>query len=84
MSWVDRGSRQMWLQDFLPRDFKNIRIMAYGYNNSLDGTSDSALLDFRRNLVQQSENARSSDEMKNRPIIFVGHSLGGILIVCRR
>ncbi|KAF8538307.1 hypothetical protein BDD12DRAFT_779452, partial [Trichophaea hybrida] len=80
-SWRDRGSRDMWLQDFLPQDFKNIRIMSYGYNSSLDGDSNNGLLDFRRHLVQQLENARSSDEAKNRHIIFVAHSLGGILIL---
>jgi hypothetical protein len=89
----------MWLQDFLPQDFKNIRIMSYGYNSSLGSDSNNGLLDFRRHLVQQLENARSSDEVyepplenprklsteipkaKNRQIIFVAHSLGGILIL---
>ncbi|KAF8251998.1 hypothetical protein K440DRAFT_595037 [Wilcoxina mikolae CBS 423.85] len=80
-SWRDRGSRDMWLQDFLPQDFKNVRIISYGYNSSLDSDSNNGLLDFRRHLVQQLENARSSDNAKHRPIIFVGHSLGGILIL---
>ncbi|KAF8533001.1 hypothetical protein BDD12DRAFT_785076, partial [Trichophaea hybrida] len=80
-SWRDRGSRSMWLQDFLPQDFKNVRIMSYGYNSSLDSDSNNGLLDFRRRLVQQLKNARNSDEAKNRHIIFVGHSLGGILIL---
>jgi hypothetical protein len=53
----------MWLQDFLPRDFKNIRIMSYGYNSNLSSDSNNGLLDYRRNLVQQLENARSSDEV---------------------
>ncbi|KAF8539839.1 hypothetical protein BDD12DRAFT_805016 [Trichophaea hybrida] len=67
--------------DFLPQDFKNVRIMSYGYNSNLDSDSNNGLLDFRRHLVQQLENARSSEEAKNRHIIFVGHSLGGILIL---
>ncbi|KAF8534239.1 hypothetical protein BDD12DRAFT_757301, partial [Trichophaea hybrida] len=80
-SWRDRGSREMWLQDFLPQDFNNIRIMFYGYNSSLGSDSNNGLLDFRRHLIQQLENARSSDEAKNRHIILVAHSLGGILIL---
>ncbi|KAF8532857.1 hypothetical protein BDD12DRAFT_764502, partial [Trichophaea hybrida] len=98
-SWRDRGSRAMWLQDFLPQDFKKIQAMSYGYNSSLGNNSNNELLDFRRHLVEQLGNARSLDEIyeppledlrklnteipkaKNRHIIFVAHSLGGILIL---
>jgi hypothetical protein len=63
-SWRNRESRQMWLQDFLPRDVKNVRIMIYGYNSRLDDYSDTnTMLDYRRNLIQQLENARSSREV---------------------
>jgi len=54
----------MWLQDFLPRDVKNVRIMIYGYNSRLDDYSDTnTMLDYCRNLIQQLENARSSREV---------------------
>jgi len=54
----------MWLQDFLPQDVKRVRIMSYGYNTSLVGrTIDDTLLDYRRQLVAQLENARSSPEV---------------------
>jgi hypothetical protein len=58
----------MWLQDFLPQDFKNVRIMSYGYNSNLDSDSNTGLLDFRRHLVQQLENARSSNEVCELPL----------------
>ncbi|KAF8242573.1 hypothetical protein K440DRAFT_481581, partial [Wilcoxina mikolae CBS 423.85] len=79
-SWRSRQTHRMWLKDFLPKDLKNIRIMTYGYDSRLAGAkTNSRLIDYRRNFLQQLENARSSAE--NRPIIFVGHSLGGILIL---
>jgi len=82
-SWRNRESNRMWLQDFLPNNIKGIRIMTYGYNTELVGanTQASRLLDHRRDLIQQVQSARSSPEEQNRPIIFLGHSLGGILIL---
>ncbi|KAF8539938.1 hypothetical protein BDD12DRAFT_980660 [Trichophaea hybrida] len=80
-SWRSRETHQMWLKDFLPQDIKNVRIMTYGYDSSLvgSGRGDTRLVDYRRNFIQQLENARSMVE--SRPIIFLGHSLGGILIL---
>ncbi|KAF8545022.1 hypothetical protein BDD12DRAFT_800667 [Trichophaea hybrida] len=78
-SWRSRVTRRMWLKDFLPMDVKNIRVMTYGYDSSLvrGERSHARLSDYRRSLIQQLEISRSS--AKNRPIIFLGHSLGGIL-----
>ncbi|KAI5776307.1 hypothetical protein EDC01DRAFT_683096 [Geopyxis carbonaria] len=81
-SWQNRRSQQMWLQDFLPNDVKNIRVMTYGYDTEFFNSADnSAMVDFRKSFVQQLEVARNSDEARNRPLIFVGHSLGGSLIL---
>ncbi|KAH0604335.1 uncharacterized protein H6S33_006712 [Morchella sextelata] len=75
----------MWLKDFLPREAscENVRILSYGYNTKLvgKGTVDDTFLDYRRNFIQQLENARNSEEESERPIIFIGHSLGGIVIL---
>jgi hypothetical protein len=64
-SWRSRDTHQMWLKDFLPEDVKNIRVMIYGYDSSLTGParSDTRLLDYRRNFVQQLQNSRSSVEV---------------------
>ncbi|KAF8543475.1 hypothetical protein BDD12DRAFT_874572 [Trichophaea hybrida] len=80
-SWRSRETHLMWLKDFLPKDIKKLRIMTYGYNSSLVGGTKSArrMSDYRSNFIQQLENARSFAE--NRPIVFLGHSLGGILIL---
>ncbi|KAF8533057.1 hypothetical protein BDD12DRAFT_763168, partial [Trichophaea hybrida] len=80
-SWTSDETQQMWLKDFLPQDIPNIRVMVYGYDSNLTGvsTDNTRLMDYRRNFIQQLQNSRSSAE--NRPIIFIGHSLGGILIL---
>jgi len=82
-SWRNSDSKRMWLRDFLPKTVKRVRIMTYGYNTKLDGsrTRDSTLLDHKRDLIEKLNNARSSPEEQKRPIIFLGHGLGGILIL---
>ncbi|KAF8530881.1 hypothetical protein BDD12DRAFT_914734 [Trichophaea hybrida] len=81
-SWRNRKTHQMWLKDLLPHDVQNIRIMTYGYDSRLvgQGKAENRLLDYQRLFIQDIENARSSVK-KTRPIIFIGHSLGGILIL---
>jgi hypothetical protein len=54
----------MWLQDFLPHDIKNVRIMTYGYNTKLVGnTLDHRMLDYGRDMIQQLEVVRGSLEV---------------------
>ncbi|KAF8538615.1 hypothetical protein BDD12DRAFT_805984 [Trichophaea hybrida] len=81
-SWRNRESCKMWLQDFLPHDIKKIRIMTYGYDTNLSrsGIGDR-MSDYVKHMIQQLEIVRGSSEGRNRPIIFLGHSLGGILIL---
>lgn len=65
----------MWLQDFLPKHIKNIRVLTYGYNTNLVGkTVDDKLLDYRGHLLEQLDNARGSAAVP-RPIILVVESL---------
>ncbi|KAF8253337.1 hypothetical protein K440DRAFT_534211, partial [Wilcoxina mikolae CBS 423.85] len=65
----------------LPHDIPNIRILTYGYNSQLVGpnSTEFRMLDHRRHFVQELRNARSS--IAKRPIIFLGHSLGGVLVL---
>ncbi|KAF8531694.1 hypothetical protein BDD12DRAFT_914648, partial [Trichophaea hybrida] len=81
-SWRNRETHQMWLKDLLPHDVQNIRVMTYGYDSRLVSQSkaEKRLLDHQRRFIQDIENARSLVK-KARPIIFIGHSLGGILIL---
>ncbi|KAF8538735.1 Alpha/Beta hydrolase protein, partial [Trichophaea hybrida] len=80
-SWRSRLTNRMWLQDFLRKEIPNIRILTYGYNSQLVGpnSTEFRMLDHRRHFVQELRNSRSS--IAKRPIIFLGHSLGGILVL---
>ncbi|TPX13492.1 uncharacterized protein E0L32_005963 [Thyridium curvatum] len=80
-SWVNsRG--QMWLLDYLPKDLQQkARILIYGYPSALQGSrSQSSLGDYSNCFMQDLMGIRSHPAMHDRPIIFIGHSLGGLII----
>ena len=55
--------RPMWLRDFLPQEFPNARIMAYGYDSSLKKLNDSNMTDHRRGFIQCLQNCRRQDQV---------------------
>ncbi|RPB06396.1 hypothetical protein P167DRAFT_514553, partial [Morchella conica CCBAS932] len=79
-SWCSNHTGCMWLQDLLPADLQSIRVMTYGYNSSLTrDTVEQTFVDYRRSFIHALMDARS--KVESRPIIFIGHSMGGILIL---
>ncbi|KAI9765188.1 MAG: hypothetical protein M1840_007781 [Geoglossum simile] len=80
-SWRGRGRyRRMWLQDFLAEDLPNCRTMIYGYNSKLQSHGIHSIRDYSRDFLNELKAARRSQEERERPIIFIGHSFGGIII----
>ncbi|KAE8443477.1 hypothetical protein EG329_001874 [Mollisiaceae sp. DMI_Dod_QoI] len=71
----------MWLEDLLPEQLPNARIMTYGYNSSVykDATS-GRIQDHAKGLLNALDGQRSERGAKKRPIIFVCHSLGGLVV----
>lgn len=71
----------MWLRDFLPEDIPNARILTYGYDSKLlHNNSTASIHEFSQNLLEALTSARAGIEASRRPIIFIGHSLGGLVI----
>ncbi|KAN0086995.1 vegetative incompatibility protein HET-E-1 [Elaphomyces granulatus] len=80
-TWTHGETNALWLQDFLPRDVKNIRVMSFGYNASAAlGNTTATIADHAKDLLGCMVDKREEEDEKTRPIIFVGHSLGGIVI----
>ncbi|PMD40433.1 hypothetical protein L207DRAFT_633459 [Hyaloscypha variabilis F] len=73
-----------WPKDLLAEDLKNARIITWGYDsrvaNLTEFSSQNSIFRHATNLLQDIARKRISDEEENRPIVFVGHSLGGIVI----
>ncbi|PVF91068.1 hypothetical protein CPB86DRAFT_878704, partial [Serendipita vermifera] len=81
-SWTAANGK-MWLQDFLPDDIPNARILTYGHGadtHSRTYMPTQRLLHFAEGFVEDLLRARRSDPESKRPIIFLAHSLGGIIL----
>ncbi|KAF8529589.1 hypothetical protein BU17DRAFT_79603 [Hysterangium stoloniferum] len=79
-SWTaDNG--KLWLRDFLPHTIPTARILSYGYdaytNSSL---SEQTLHGHAQDFLARLSMSRETGETKERPIIFIAHSLGGIIL----
>ena len=72
-----------WPFDLVPDDFDNVRILTYGYDSHPSrfykgSTNQMTITQHAQQLLQRTTNVRT--ECRRRPIIFVAHSLGGILV----
>lgn len=77
---TSKGGGAMWLRDFLPQQIPHARIMSFGYDSVLlfsKSTSDVAT--FAEQLLESLLSMRMNVP-ETRPIIFICHSLGGIVV----
>ncbi|CAG9999233.1 unnamed protein product [Clonostachys byssicola] len=80
-SWRNSKTNKIWIRDFLPQDLPNIRVLLYGYDTTLPGShSKQSIADLGNSLMETVTAFRSKTQTLRRPIIFIGHSLGGLLI----
>ncbi|KAM3072526.1 hypothetical protein ACMFMG_009322 [Clarireedia jacksonii] len=75
------GSHEMWLRDFLPKDIQSTRILLYGYPSTVDGgQSIEKVEDIASTFLNRLTMFRRSTSTQERPIIFIGQSLGGLIV----
>ncbi|CAD6571798.1 MAG: hypothetical protein ASARMPRED_004791 [Alectoria sarmentosa] len=86
-TWTSDKGNICWLnhQDLLPKYMPNARILTWGYNanvTSLKGrsTSSDRVLQHAQTLVADLQADRALEGAESRPIIFLCHSLGGIVV----
>ncbi|KAG0645259.1 hypothetical protein D0Z07_8821 [Hyphodiscus hymeniophilus] len=82
-TWTHKN-KILWLRDLLPYDLKDVsssaRIMTYGYDVGMFGKArTSRVFDFAGNMLSSIKDKRTGDA-KHRPLIFLAHSLGGIVL----
>jgi hypothetical protein len=72
----------VWPRDLLPSYMPGARVLCYEYNGSIKGTTSIAgIRDNALALLRRLEEHRPRGVKDGRPIIFVGHSLGGVMYV---
>jgi len=72
-----------WLGSLLPAKAPNIRVLSYGYDartHSSSLLSREHLHGHAEQLIEELRRERTITETTRRPIIFIGHSLGGLII----
>jgi hypothetical protein len=75
-TWTADG--KLWLRDFLPRRLPRARILIFGYNSNVAfETSTAGVIEQAENLLNRLKSRRAN--APNRPLIFICHSLGGIV-----
>ncbi|KAK4108885.1 hypothetical protein N656DRAFT_362006 [Canariomyces notabilis] len=81
-SWTSpSGNGALWIRDFLKDSFPRARIFTYGYDAGKAWLSNSVatIEDAAKDLLARLQIERDGLPL-NRPIVFICHSLGGIVL----
>jgi hypothetical protein len=80
-TWTHQNGR-CWLYHFLPDDIPEARIWIFGYNSNVaTDVSEARIKDHADVLLDRLQQKRKEGRRHGDiPIIFVGHSLGGLVI----
>ncbi|TGO71041.1 hypothetical protein BELL_0627g00030 [Botrytis elliptica] len=81
-SWVATKNQKMWLRDILPlsKPFDKARIMTFGYSSRLcDRGNLSGITVWSQDLLRSISSLRKTKKERERPILFVCHSMGGLV-----
>ena len=85
-TWTSKKTRVFWPSQLLPQHTQQqrLRVMVYGYDadpaSTGQGASNDMIHDHSERLVAELDAKRRDDGATERPLIFVGHSLGGLVI----
>ncbi|KAM0812306.1 hypothetical protein AB5N19_12296 [Seiridium cardinale] len=86
-SWKPADAGHMWLRDWLGPDLADrkcrARVYTYGYPSQVAASdSDASVRDYGQTLLNYLVTTRSADVKAghSRPLVFIGHSLGGLVI----
>ncbi|KAH6702130.1 hypothetical protein BKA61DRAFT_495074, partial [Leptodontidium sp. MPI-SDFR-AT-0119] len=69
---------RLWLRDYLPNDLPDARIFLYEYDSAVLGSNKESFVDGGSTLLEWLRIARHQDPQ--RPLLFICHSLGGLLV----
>ena len=70
----------MWIRDALPEQLPGARVMVYGYDSTLANSTSSHHLGDVASRFRESLQVNIGRRTKCRPLIFIAHSLGGLVL----
>ncbi|KAI5820450.1 hypothetical protein BZA77DRAFT_78538 [Pyronema omphalodes] len=80
-SWQGQGKAgRMWLRDYLREDVPRLRTMTYGYNSDIQAHNVDTIMDYGLGFLEEIRKVRKTEDEKERPLILIGHSFGGLLV----
>ncbi|KAI8656304.1 NB-ARC domain-containing protein [Fusarium sp. Ph1] len=81
-TWTAHGQTAPWPKTLLPEKLSKARILTYGYDAYIVSkavASSNRLIDHATNLLVDLTNDRAGSRASSRPLIFIAHSLGGLI-----
>jgi len=81
-TWTADGQQTPWPTVLLPPKLKDARILTYGYDAYVmraSVASANGLIDHATNLLAKLTTNRDLNNASSRPLVFVAHSLGGLI-----
>lgn len=84
-TWTHADTNMLWLRDFLPSDLQDLikaRVMSFGYDATTAFSQAVTNIDMVAEalLAETHSQRRRSVGGTAKPIIFICHSLGGIIV----
>lgn len=79
-SYVHKLDGHMWLSDSLNKDCPFARVVIYGYNSKLQGSESFDDLDGLASSFQIALSRLTTSSKDKKPLVIIGHSLGGLVI----
>ncbi|KAJ0352688.1 hypothetical protein COL154_004239 [Colletotrichum chrysophilum] len=79
-TWTDEKTGTNWLRSFVPQIVPVARVMSFWYNSTVQFSKSTSDIDvFSGRLLEGLLADRESIEEQDRPLIFICHSLGGLV-----
>lgn len=83
-TWLHRDTRVHWPSQLLGQDIPDARVLSFGYDADIvhfwNPASNSRLSNHAENMVGDLVRKRERTNTETRKILFVAHSLGGLVI----
>lgn len=80
-TWTDPKTQFDWLRDAIPKVIPGARIMSFSYNSAVQFSKcTSGVYEFADQFLEHLSSKRRSGDTASRPVVFICHSLGGILL----